>query len=171
MYMEKYRCRHISCVSTLEVFFYLLYINLHYNNNCFDKDGPDVTSLDHFLNCYLFFLSLETISDICLSFKMSVLISHPLMFTRQSLFYNTVENCLKWDVEICVCTQFIILSEHFIRIIIISYKYIMHLNLHIHVYLSLIVWTGINKLVWSFVSCSLIIELYSRALYITVSMN
>ena len=46
----------------------------------------------------------------------------------------------------------------------------MHLNLHIHVYLSLIVWTGINKHVWSFVSCSLIIELYSRALYITVSM-
>ena len=55
MHMEKYRCRHISCVSTLEVFLYLLYINLHYNNNCFDKDCPDVTSLDHFLNCYLFF--------------------------------------------------------------------------------------------------------------------
>ena len=69
-----------------------------------------------------------------------------------------------------VWTQFIILSENFIRSIIISYKYIMHLNLHIHVYLSLIVWTGINKHVWPFVSCSLIIELYSRALYITVSM-
>ena len=46
----------------------------------------------------------------------------------------------------------------------------MHLNFHIHVYLSLIVGTGINKHVWSFVSCSLIIELYSHVLYITMSM-
>ena len=154
------------------VFLHLLYINLQYNNNCFDKGEPDVTSIDHFLNCYLFFFSSETKFDICLSFKMSVLIRHPLMFTRQCLFYNTVENCLKFDVEKGICTQFIILSENFIRIIIISYKYIMHMNLHIHVYLPLIVEAeaGINKHVWSFVSCSLIIELYSRALYITVLM-
>ena len=123
MYMEKYRCRHISCVSTLEVFLHILYINLQYNKNCFDRVGPDVTSLDHFLDYYLFFFSLESISDI-LSFKMSVLIRHPQIFTRQGLFYNTVENCLKFDVEKGVCTQFIILSENFIRIIIISYIYI-----------------------------------------------
>ena len=160
-----YRYRHISCVSTPEVFLHLLCINLQDNNNCFAKGGPNVTPLDHFFNCYFFFLSLETISDICLSFKMSVLIRHLLMFTRQGLFYYTVENCLKFDVEKGVCTQFIILSKNSIRIIIISYIYIMHLNFHIHVYLSLIVGTGINKHVWSFV-----IELYSHVLYITVSM-
>ena len=170
IYREMYRCSHLYCVSTPEVLLHLLCINLQDNNICFAKGGPGEIPLDHFLTYYLFFLSLETISDrICLSFNMGVLIRHPLMFTRQGLFYYTVENCLKFDVKKGVCTQFIILSENFIRIIIISYKYIIYLNLHIHVYLSLIVGTGINKLVWSFVSCS-IIGLYSRVLYITVSM-
>ena len=135
-----YRCSHLYCVSTPEVLFHLLCINLQDNNICFAKGGPGEIPLDHFLTYYLFFLSLETISDrICLSFNMGVLIRHPLMFTRQGLFYYTVENCLKFDVKKGVCTQFIILSENFIRIIIISYKYIIYLNLHIHVYLSLIV--------------------------------
>ena len=93
------------------------------------------------------------------------------MFTRQGLFYNTVVNCLKFDVEKGVCTQFIILSENSIRIIIISYKYIMHLNWLIHVYLSLIVGKGKNKLVWSFVSCSLIIELYMCLIHVLYCVN